>query len=197
MLQGCSIATFKGGEYSIRISHTTEADDAKRQQMGRGALWQRRAPERYLFLNPSMNLAILCQLSPRDEKLTILHLRRGEAEIRGAFIHRNDQPRDTGRDVQRSRLTVDGFKRNPASSSSSRTCAAILSLPFSNDVSGTSLPSLEFRRSHGRVAVCYRLSYRGIDAPLPPDPIPAMPSHNDHQHRDGPGPSSYYPSLRP
>jgi len=50
---------------------------------------------------------------PRDQQLAILDLRGGEIEVRGAFIHRNDQPRDTGRDVQRSGLTVNRIKRNP------------------------------------------------------------------------------------
>ena len=50
---------------------------------------------------------------PRNEKLAILHLRRGEVEVRGAFIQGNDQPRDTGWDVQGSGLAVNGFKRSP------------------------------------------------------------------------------------
>ena len=50
---------------------------------------------------------------PCDQQLAVLDLRGGEIEMRGAFIHRNDQPRDAGWDVQGSRLAVNGFKRNP------------------------------------------------------------------------------------
>jgi hypothetical protein len=49
----------------------------------------------------------------RDEKLAILHFQGVQIEMRGAFIHRHDQPRDTGWNMQRARSAVDGFKRDP------------------------------------------------------------------------------------
>ena len=66
-----------------------------------------------IFFQSFDELGDLVPALPRDEKLAVLHLRRGEVEVRGAFIHGNDQPRDTGWDVQGSGLAVNGFKRNP------------------------------------------------------------------------------------
>lgn len=76
-------------------------------------LTPRQALPRAIFFQSFDELGDLVPALPRDEKLAVLHLRRGEVEVRGTFIHRNDQPRDTGWDVQGSRLAVNGFKRNP------------------------------------------------------------------------------------